>query len=517
MIFRKPYAFLIKNFRKIHIVLLLISLYCAYQLFDVSRFVSDFMQYGTYDIFQNPISKHITWLLRLSTLLLAAGSAALLILLRYKKKPWKVYLIPIIEYLVLFFVLGMVSSFFNAYSNTVETTDLRLSRDLLMIFIIAQLPAIGIFIMRILNLDIKKFNFNSDEEFLQLSEQDREEFEVNFNFDINSVKRFSRRAFRNIRYFYIEHKLICNTLVILLVVFTSFQIYRSIFITHKSYSEGDDYMINGYTFQVHNSYYTDKDYSGTVISKKSNFVVVDLDVVNHAARRSLRIDNFHLKNGVEDYTTTRKTYATEFQDLGETYDSVKELQQNEKFHFIIVFKVDKDLKYNRFQLYYQEKDYLRKIKLNVKDVSEIQDEKVITIGDSMNFSLRGKKESISIDDYEFLDSVDYLSRICGVVNCFTEPQVFTAPSDQKVLKIEFSSILFEGKDMVDFSNEYGKIIYIDNSNEDNEEVELNFKYPFSKVATGKYLYTLVPRELEESSSLKLVYVVRNKKYVYQLV
>ena len=34
MIIRKPYAFLIKNFRKIHIALLIISLDIAYKIFE---------------------------------------------------------------------------------------------------------------------------------------------------------------------------------------------------------------------------------------------------------------------------------------------------------------------------------------------------------------------------------------------------------------------------------------------------------------------------------------------------
>ena len=66
MIIRKPYAFLIKNFKKIHIFLLLISLYVAYRLFDVSKFVNDFMSLGSYDLFQKPITNHITTFLLIS-------------------------------------------------------------------------------------------------------------------------------------------------------------------------------------------------------------------------------------------------------------------------------------------------------------------------------------------------------------------------------------------------------------------------------------------------------------------
>ena len=82
MIIRKPYAFLIKNFRKIHIFLLILGFYVAYRLFDVSRFVSDFTRLGVYDLFSDPITKHITWFLTLSLLLLVAGCLALLFLLR---------------------------------------------------------------------------------------------------------------------------------------------------------------------------------------------------------------------------------------------------------------------------------------------------------------------------------------------------------------------------------------------------------------------------------------------------
>ena len=39
------------------------------------------------------------------------------------------------------------------------------------------------------NFDIKKFNFNSDQEFLELSEEDREEIEVNIQLDTNLLNR----------------------------------------------------------------------------------------------------------------------------------------------------------------------------------------------------------------------------------------------------------------------------------------------------------------------------------------
>lgn len=517
MIFRKPYAFLIKNFKKIHFVLLLFSLFVAYKLMDVNRFIRDFMHYGSYDLFQDPITNHITFFLKIFLILLILGSAALLFLLRHKQKPWKLYLYPIIEYLSLYLVLGMISSFFDNYTSDVATTDLRLSRDLLMIFLIAQLPAIFIFLMRIVGIDLKKFNFNLDEEFLELKDEDREEFEISINIDYHSFKRLFKRTFRNLKYFYLEHKNICHGILGLFLIFFAFQVYHFFFVTNKSYSEGNDYSINGYTIQVHNSYFTDKDYRGNVVTKNSDFVIIDLSVTNHSAMRKMYIDNFHLKNDSRDYVTTQTSYAKEFQDFGNPYESVKELKYGETFRFIIIFKVEKDLNLNKFNLFYQENDYLRKIKLKIKDYSKIKDVGTFKLGEDFEFTVKNKKQNISFDYYEFYDSIDYSVRSCGASTCSIQNLNYVAPQDKKILKIDFASTTYEGKDMVDFSNDYGKIVYIDNSEGENEEVELDFQYPFSKKATGKFIYTLVPREVETTSSLKIIYTIRNKKYVYQLV
>ena len=110
MIIRKPYAFLIKNFRKIHIFLLILCFFVAYKLYDVSRFVGDFTSLGIYDLYSDPITKHITIFLTISVILLIIGSLALLFLLRHKKKQWKIYLIPVFEYIALLFVLNDIIS-----------------------------------------------------------------------------------------------------------------------------------------------------------------------------------------------------------------------------------------------------------------------------------------------------------------------------------------------------------------------------------------------------------------------
>ena len=99
---------------------------------------------------------------------------------------------------------NLQKSFFNSYSTDVETTDLRMAKDLLTMFLIIQLPVIGIYVMRVFGLDMKKFNFNSDQEFLELSEEDREEIEIGISLDKDSFKRGFKKFTRYLNYFYQE-------------------------------------------------------------------------------------------------------------------------------------------------------------------------------------------------------------------------------------------------------------------------------------------------------------------------
>ena len=62
MIFRKPYAFLIKNFRKIHIFLLFLCGFILYKTMQLSSFVKEFITYVSYDPYLEPITNYTSFL-----------------------------------------------------------------------------------------------------------------------------------------------------------------------------------------------------------------------------------------------------------------------------------------------------------------------------------------------------------------------------------------------------------------------------------------------------------------------
>ena len=517
MIIRKPYAFLIKNFRKIHIALLIISIYLAYRIFDINSFVNEFMRLGTYDLYADPISNHITFIMNIAILIMIAGSASLLLLLRHKNKPWKIYLIPFINYVSLFFILSVIKNFFKTYSITVDAADIRFARDLLFAFVAIQLPVIGIFLMRTLGLDVNKFNFSMDKEFLELSEEDREEIEINLDVDLNTFKRLYRKTLRNINYFYQEHKLISKVTIGIIFIIIILNVYTLIFVTNKSYKETDNYKYGDFTIKINNSYVSDKDYKGDIISKKSKFVVVNISVTNNSEySQKFDTSRFHLKAGTLDFTTTESTFAKEFYDLGKTFSKVNELNGRETITFIIVYKVDSDIKNDKFVLYFQEKksdNILRKIKLNIKDLSKINGKEEYNIGDLFDTNVMSNPDSLSIDNVSFVDSFDYSYEKCTISNCFIDRKQFVSSDTEKVIILDFASEKWESNQIVDYLSKSVKIEYV---NEEGILESNNITFALNNRYLGKIAYIKVPNEVENYKNLKLHIISRNKEFYYHL-
>ena len=189
MIIRKPYAFLIKHFKKIHILLLVLSAFIYYKSLQLSSFISEFMQLETYDSYYEPITNYVSFLPILTMILISAGSIVLILLLHHKKKPWKLYILPAFEYIFMMIVFFSAKSFFDRYNGIIDSAGIRAVRDFLFIATVLQYPSMLLFLIRMIGVDLKKFNFQSDEEFLELNSEDREEFEINIEFDKDSIKR----------------------------------------------------------------------------------------------------------------------------------------------------------------------------------------------------------------------------------------------------------------------------------------------------------------------------------------
>ena len=518
MVFRKPYAFLIKNFKKIHIVMLLAWVFIYYKVFQVKDFVKEFISFGTYNSTLENINSKINIIFYLAVAFMIIVSTALLILLKHKKKPWKLYLILIAEYIFMMYAIIALSSFFKSYDPITPVSSVFFNRDILNIASWVQYVVLVILILRITGLDLKKFGFNNDQEFLELNSSDREEFEVNIEFDKHSITRKYNQLKRNLNYFYQEHKFIVRIVVIILVVSLVGYSYYYFAVKHRSYKEGQIFESGRYSIRVDGAYVTNKNTSGDVIEKKSKFVIIKLTLKNnYNDRAEVNFSRYHLMNSSYDINNT-VYYDNNFGDIGNLISNDNFINGNQTKKFTLIYKVPSELKDNRFALYFQEylgrnETYLRKIKLKLKDVSKITSNKY-KIGDKVTFDVLNDKTDIIIDNVSFETATTYNKYDCdNGENCEIESKNITSQPGKKIIKIIFSSSDFEGKEFIDFSCKYGRIKYVDSSGNAqyyNVVNMINGEYE------GKEMFIEASDQIANANEVYIEYTVREKKYMIRI-
>ena len=90
----------------------------------------------------------------------------------------------------------------------------------LFINIVIDIVLIVLFIIRGLGINIKRFDFSSDLSKMDISDKDKEEYEVSLNINYDETKKKRKRFFRNFKYFYFEHKFICNITILFILIIT---------------------------------------------------------------------------------------------------------------------------------------------------------------------------------------------------------------------------------------------------------------------------------------------------------
>lgn len=519
MILKKPYAFLIKHFQKIHILLLVLCSYIFYKNSQFSAFVSDYLALGTYSETLNNVNQYASVLFYIVIISIIFISGIIIYLLRYKKKPYRVYLFIIVEYLFMFGVFVYGANFFHGLTNSVSITSVLALRDLLFI---SSLPQYVIFILlfvHCLGVDLQKFGFQDDKAFLGLEEKDNEEFEFEINVDKHKFKREFKKKLRYFRYFYQENRKVFSVIVV--IVFVSLIGYISYYVnvSHKVYKIGDTFTANYYQIKVNQAYVTTKDDRGKLIldeKSKKKFVVLNVTVKNLAQERVMNIDRFHLLNGISWGIVTMK-YNQSFTDLGKPYEKVA-MKQNEEKTFLLIYQVDKELKNDRFVFAYQDIAShktldLKPVKLSLQDKSDIKIEQEKKVEEEMTLVYPNRlKKRLTINKPSLVSETSYFYEKCYVNDCSIVEGKLTAKKNQILLVIPYVTDDFETSELVDFSNRYGTISYIDNK---GETKTISVRSAIERTYQGNYLYLSVPEEVKTSSNITLNFIVRDKKFIYQ--
>ena len=229
MILKKPYGFLIKRFRIIHIILTLLTIYIAISTRHILTFIRRFISSGySVTVVDNMASQYINWPIYLVIVLVIASLIAIFILLRTKKKPNKIYLAAIIYYSLLIVFIFIAAYLINSLSEGLwPTAAARTYRDIAQLVYYPQFFFIFVLALRALGFNVKQFDFKNDIKELEITDADSEEVELNINFQTYKAERLIRRFIREFYYYYLENKRIVNVIFIIIIAVTLFLAFKS--------------------------------------------------------------------------------------------------------------------------------------------------------------------------------------------------------------------------------------------------------------------------------------------------
>ena len=205
MIIKKPYAFMIKHFRLIHVILSLLMVFLISKTSSIVSFFNEYVKNGYYTLNSG---SYINFYMFISIILIIVISAFVYLLMKWKNKSRNLYIFTIGFYFVLF-ILFII--YFNVFSNIslnqINVRGIRAYRDIIIIAYVPQYILLAFHVIRAVGFDIKKFDFKKDLEELDIAEEDQEEIEVTLGSNAYKYKRTIRKMLREFKYYVLENKL----------------------------------------------------------------------------------------------------------------------------------------------------------------------------------------------------------------------------------------------------------------------------------------------------------------------
>ena len=502
MILKKPYGFLIKHFRMIHLILLAISFYLTMKVNHILQYYNSFIRGSAskLDAIGYVTNYHILAIIVAIVICLIVYA-----LLRYKKKPRILYLLLIL----LYFLVGVMvqvsyQGLYTIYISVLETKTMLLYRDLLRILVGVQYLSLIFLLIRGLGFDIRKFNFVSDLAELGESEQDSEEFELTLG-GTEVTRRKFHRGIRELKYYYLENRTFINIIFIIVLALGlgTFTVNKEVI--NKVYKEGEAFSSSNFNFNVLNTYVTDYDAKGSMVGDlKHSFVALRISLGGNGGAHQLETGNLILKVGNSSYAPSVR-YANYFQDLGVVYQN-QNIQEGKTYLFL--YSVLKTEIKEKMQLIYAND---KVVQLSPVFLDEEEKEVNLKLGDTLNLSDTVLHQGeIRFTSYELKDKFMY-SYEYEVRGEKFKSEYAIGGENTAIMLLKISANSFSLDSYASFLSSYGHLLY----QVDGKEYEATFydKTP-GNYHDGVYLST--SREVLNASDIWMSIQIRNKKFKYKI-
>ncbi len=540
MIIKKPYAFIIKHFRLIHLLLLIPMIFLVTQTREMLTFFHDYVANNytlgsSTDVLSSLASNYINIFMYLAVIIILVVLIFLTIVLQRKDKPTKFYNISIVYYLVIFILITVSFAIFKSIENdTLDPVFARLIRDLATIVHYSQYIFIIFTAIRGIGFNIKQFDFKSDLAELEISSEDSEEVEFLIGIDADKAKRTVRRFFRELKYYYKENKFVFIMIVVIAIGVVGTLLYMNEEVYQRVYKENDSIASGYLNFTIKNSYISNLSQNGEVLNEDKYYVILQLEVTNRY-REDHEFNYVNLELTINnEYFLPNLSIANYFTDYGTPYSGTF-IKGNTTSNYILVYEIDKYLINQDFLLtVYSHYDgsvggigtVNNRIRLDPTLISDEIISNNVSLGTNIDLSSTNLGNStFAITDYEFTNRYTYTYDYCITENnCIPSTGSVSIDyandgSRMTLLVLDYNLTIDPDIPYMDitrsyrsFFEDYTQIVYRINGTTYYYDVSIENPSSYSEKAVIK-----VPKEVANTDRVELVLNIRNISYRIRLI
>lgn len=521
MILRKPYAFFIKIFKPLHLIMSLFTCYLIFLTNKILVFFNSYI-YSNVNVVGNSIKEELVKNgLFIIPILLIFFSLIFLGIMFKKNKPIVFYVVNVFLLLAVLVITIYATNFLVSMQSQIQPIKLvKLWHDLILINMAIEVVLFVLLIIRGFGLNFKKFNFESDISQLSVNESDKEEFELNINLDFDTTKRNRKRTLRHLKYIYKENKFMVSIFSVIFIVLGAAVFFFISFDKSNTKIQGNIYTIGNFNILVNNTYFINKGFSGEKITD-DYLVVTEVSLRTNQKDLNLFLKDFNLEVGEANFPIVKK-YSKKLTDIGVFYDESP--LHSEFSKYILVFEIPEKYFESDLFLTYISGDSKTKIKLIPQKSSEKN--KIISekISQTIDFKNILGDVSFTINSFDIKNKFLIKYNYCFEKNDCIVSKEYITPSinenfDKVIMKLSVDYINnekdFKLNNFFDFFNTFGSIKYrIGNIwyTQTNGFEQLKSK----KVDNKNNIYIGVNSKILDAEAIKIVFNVRNLSYEYIL-
>lgn len=446
MILKKPYAFLIKHFKIIHLLLCIPLVYLIIRTGMITSFLRTYVSANYYTSEVNIAGSYINLFMYFAIIVILVLAFSIYFLMKQKEKDTKYYIFLIAYYLFLLIIITIAHGILSSIETTsLSAQTIRLYRDLAYVCYIPEFFFTIYTLLRGIGFDIKKFDFGTDVKELEITDVDSEEFELTFGKDSYKYKRKIRRFIREFKYYVLENKVTFTILSSICVIILGVLVYLNFGVYHKTYREKQKISHNGLIVTVEDSILTNLDSGGKNIDGKY-YLATSFKVVNNTSKKlSLDYENFKLEvsKRILSPTLDRSSY---FPTLGSAYTRDTVIMPNSTNTFVIPYEIDKSFLNQKISLKILDSltyeigsvtPIYKTVNLKYDKIFTNKDVKTIPKGKILELSSTPlAMTQIEIKNALLTNSYEYNYRSCTKNDCQDLKNKVISSSNKKLLVIE---------------------------------------------------------------------------------